>query len=106
DPLDGSQEAQPDEEGEPEAELAGFRLLIRGKLPRQDGDEDDVVDAQDDFHEAERDEAHQGFRGQEGVHVGGSPRRWAKYRKAFRGLAIAGDEEYRHRDRCPTVTIM
>ena len=34
-----------------ETKAAGARLLVGGQLTRQDRDEDDVVDAQDDFQE-------------------------------------------------------
>src|SRR5829696_6694654 len=46
-----------------------LQLIRRRQLARQDRDEDDVVDAENDFEEGERDEREQAVGGQEGVHV-------------------------------------
>jgi hypothetical protein len=41
---------------------------LLGELPRQDGDENDVVDPEDDLEERQGDEGEQTLRGQEGIH--------------------------------------
>ena len=43
------------------------RLLVRRQPADQDGEEDDVVDAEDDLHRRQRDEGDEAVRGQEGT---------------------------------------
>ena len=42
-------------------------LLVRGQAPDQDGQEHDIVDAEDDLHRRQRDEGDEAVRGQEGT---------------------------------------
>ncbi len=66
----GNREEEPDadQEGQPDSEPPGQRLLGAGQAGGEDGDEDDVVDAEDDLHRRQRRESDQGVPGEEGVH--------------------------------------
>ena len=55
------QEQQAGDERGREAESAGARLLVRRQFPGDDGDEDNVVDAEDDLHRRQRDEGDNRF---------------------------------------------
>ena len=56
DPADGGQEEEAHEHGEAEADEAGLGALGGGEAVDEDGDEDDVVDAEDDLEEGEGEE--------------------------------------------------
>jgi branched-chain amino acid transport system permease protein len=70
-PGDREQQAEPHHERGGEAHPARFRLLIEREFPGQDRDEDDVVDAEHDFHRGERRQADPAFGGEEHVEHGG-----------------------------------
>ena len=72
DPADGEEERQPRAEREEEAELARL-VLLRGRQPAgEDGQEDDVVDAEDDLEGRQGGQRDPGFglgeEVQDGVH--------------------------------------
>ena len=48
-PGDDGEQAKTHDHGERQADKAGFVTLVRGEFVRQDGDEDQVVDAKDDL---------------------------------------------------------
>src|SRR5262249_19841918 len=68
DPRDREQQADAHADGEDEAEPAREALLPGGEAADQDGDEDDVVDAEDDLHRRERDQGDEAFGSPERVH--------------------------------------
>ncbi len=70
-PADGEEEPEPRHEGDDEPQLAGLRLLLPREAAGEDGEEDDVVDAQDDLHEGERRERDPGLGGAEQFEHGG-----------------------------------
>ena len=68
DPGEGEEEQDAHAHGAGEAEGAGAWLLVAGQLADQDGDEDDVVDAEDDFEKGECGKRDEPVGGEEGVH--------------------------------------
>ncbi len=62
DPAEREQQQDPHQHRQHQTDLAGPLLLGLGELSRQDGEEDDVVDAQDDLEDRERGEANPGLR--------------------------------------------
>ena len=57
DPADGQEQPQASRQGQDESQLPGPALLSLGEAVGQDRDEDDVVDAQDDLHQGQGQEA-------------------------------------------------
>ena len=69
DPGDGAQQRQPQHQREADADAPGERALRLGQVVGHDGDEDEVVDPEDDFHGHQRKERGPGFgRGEEVEH--------------------------------------
>src|SRR5690606_20156425 len=56
DPRQSEQKEYASDHGQREADRAGSSLLLRRQLPRQDRDEDDIVDTEDDLERCEREE--------------------------------------------------
>src|SRR5690606_26694329 len=81
-PRDAQEQDDASACGEAQAELAGEAAPLGRELPRHDGDEDDVVDAEDDLQRSERDERGDRRDGEE-FHHGGRVYRW-------RAGAVAG----------------
>ncbi|EMH76793.1 hypothetical protein EHI8A_243340 [Entamoeba histolytica HM-1:IMSS-B] len=50
DPGHGTEQTQAQDQRQADADAAALLLLVRGQLVGQDGDEDEVVDAQHHFH--------------------------------------------------------
>jgi hypothetical protein len=65
DPGDGEEKQDPDPQGQRQSEPAGQRLLRRGQPGRQNGEEDDVVDAEHDLHHGQGRERDEGVGGEE-----------------------------------------
>ncbi len=63
DPGDREEQQQPGSHGGDEADVSGPGLLGHGKAGGQNRDEDDVVDAEHDFHRGQRDQRNQGVHG-------------------------------------------
>jgi aryl-alcohol dehydrogenase-like predicted oxidoreductase len=53
-PRDGQQQENACDHGQRKADKARLRPLMRRQLPGEDGNKDDIVDAEDDFEHAER----------------------------------------------------
>ncbi|MDR6232680.1 hypothetical protein QE440_000421 [Pseudomonas psychrotolerans] len=51
DPGHGAEQAQAHDQRQADAEAAGLLLLVGGQLVGEDGDEDQVVDAEHHFHD-------------------------------------------------------
>ncbi len=68
DPGDRQEKENPHEHRGQQARATRPCLLVAREFPRQDGDENHVVDAEDDLEERQRDEGEQTFGGQEGIH--------------------------------------
>ena len=68
DPGDREQQQDPRAHGQGQAEEARLRLLGRRQAPDQDRDEDDVVDAEDDFQGGQGQERDPDFRTGEPFH--------------------------------------
>src|SRR5690606_5203687 len=60
-PGDAGKQQQSGGHGKAEAEVAGHIALVFRQAAHQDGDEDDVVDAEDDFQGGEGGESHPGL---------------------------------------------
>ena len=61
-PGQGEQEQDAGDHGQPQPQLALLAPAAPGQLPGQDGDEDDVVDPEDDLERGERHERDPGVR--------------------------------------------
>ena len=59
---DGAEQSETQDQSEADADPAGFRTLVLGQLVGEDRDEDQVVDAEDDFHHDKGREGHEGGR--------------------------------------------
>ncbi|MNE27089.1 hypothetical protein D3C80_1204830 [compost metagenome] len=62
DPADGGQQGQAHDQGQTDADPARALTMLGRQLVRQDRDEDQVVDAEDDFHDHEGHEGRPGGR--------------------------------------------
>ena len=62
DPTDGQQQDHPRSHGEAETDQAAFFPLLQRQAVDQDRDEDDVVDAKDDFQQGQGEQRGPGVR--------------------------------------------
>src|SRR5690606_28524308 len=75
DPGDGEEQEDPNHHRQTKPEVAGSRLLFLGQLPREDRDEDDVVDPEHHFQQGEGEQGDPRVRVGEPFHGGKRTRR-------------------------------
>ena len=78
DPTEGEQQRQPRDHGKTQPDAAGFVAHLGRQAPHKDGDENDVVDAQDDFQGGQHRKSDPDIGVEQKFHEDGGPQFGAK----------------------------